>query len=179
VNLVLVGYRGSGKSTVGEILARRMGWRFLDLDAVIAERAGRSIAEIFKTEGEAAFRRREREVSDSLRKARRHVIAVGGGALEDPDSRAAIKRLGKIVWLRAPAAILWSRISRDAGTPKNRPDLTPAGGLAEVETILKVREPNYAALAAHQVDTMSASAEEVAEAIELWFTANDTDHSEA
>ncbi|HKQ50475.1 MAG TPA: shikimate kinase [Phycisphaerae bacterium] len=179
MNLVLVGYRGSGKSTVGEILARRMGWRFLDLDAVIVERAGQSIAQLFATEGEAGFRRREKEACESLRKAKNHVVALGGGALEDPETRLAAKRLGKIVWLRAPAAILWSRISRDPSSPRNRPDLTPGGGLAEVETTLKLREANYGAMAAHQVDTISDSPEQVAEAIELWFRANDTEQTEA
>lgn len=178
MNLVLVGYRGSGKSTVGDILARRMGWRFLDLDAVIVERAGRSIAEIFAAEGEAGFRRREKEACESFRKAKRQVIALGGGALEDPETRAAAKRLGKIIWLQAPAAILWARISRDPSSAKNRPDLTSGGGLAEVESTLIQREASYRAMAVHQVDTISMSPQEVAEAVELWFRANDTEQSE-
>ncbi len=179
MNLVLVGYRGSGKSTVGEILANTLGWRFLDLDAVIVERAGQSIAEIFSSEGEAGFRRREKDACESLRKSKRTVIALGGGALEDPETRAAAKRLGKIIWLRAPAAVLWSRICRDPASAKSRPELTPGGGLAEVESLLKQREVNYTAMAAHQIDTMSISANDVAEAIELWFRANDTEQSEA
>ncbi len=178
MNLILVGYRGSGKSTIGEILARRMGWRFLDLDAVIVERAGRTIAEIFATDGEAGFRRLEKETCESLRKAKHHVIAVGGGALEDSDTRAVVKRLGKIIWLRTPAAVLWARVRKDPCSAKNRPDLTPGGGLVEVETILKQREANYSAMAAHQVDTISASPDEIAEAVELWFRANDTEPSE-
>lgn len=179
MNLVLVGYRGSGKSTVGELLATRLGWRFLDLDAVIAERAGQSIAEIFASEGEAGFREREKEACESLRKSKRSVIALGGGALENPDTRAAARRLGKLIWLRAPAAVLWARICRDPFTVKNRPELTPGGGLAEVESLLLQREANYSAMAAHQIDTMSISPNDVAEAIELWFRANDTEQSEA
>jgi shikimate kinase len=82
------------------------------------------------------------------------------------------------VWLRAPAAVLWSRIIRDSNSARNRPDLTAGGGLAEVEAYLKLRETNYAAMAVHQVDTISDSPEQVAEAIELWFRANDTEQTE-
>jgi shikimate kinase len=175
VNLILVGYRGSGKTTVGQLVARRLNWRFLDLDEHIARQAGRSIAEIFAAEGEAGFRSLERKTVEGLKKTRHHVIALGGGTLLDPETRPLVKRLGKVVWLRAPAAILWARISQDPHTARSRPDLTAGGGLAEVETLLAEREPTYARAASHTIDTISMSPEEVAEAVEMWFGANDAD----
>jgi shikimate kinase len=179
LNLVLIGYRGCGKSTVGPLLARRLGWEFVDVDDIIVERAGRSIREIFVAESEDGFRRREREVCESLRKRRHHVIALGGGALTHPDVRMVARRLGKIIWLRAPAAVLWSRISKDPKSAAQRPDLTPQGGLPEVEELLRRREREYEAAAAHTVDTMSDDPDQVAEAIEIWFHANDIESGSA
>lgn len=174
MNLILVGYRGSGKNTVGAVLARRLGWRLVDLDALVARQAGRTIAEIFEAEGEAGFRRRERETCLSLRKSKRQVIALGGGALTDPDDRTLLRRLGKVIWLRAPAAVLWARISKDPKSADNRPDLTLAGGLSEVEAVLKEREPIYERAANHTVDTISGTPEEIADAIEIWYRASET-----
>ena len=171
MNLVLVGYRGTGKSAVGILLAKRLGWTFVDLDELIAQRAGRTIAQLFAQEGEAGFRSREREACLSLRKSRQHIVALGGGALVDPEIRATVRHLGKVVWLRAPAAVLWARINQDAKSPDTRPDLTPGGGLAEVETILREREPLYRGMANHLVDTSPATLEETAEAIEIWYRA--------
>jgi len=175
VNLILIGYRGCGKSTVGQLLSRRLGWQFVDLDEVVVQNAaGRSIAQIFAAEGEAGFRQRERAALDLLRKGRRQVIAAGGGAVIDAESRALAKKIGKVVWLRAPAAVLWARIRKDPGSARNRPDLT-VGGLDEVEAVLRDREDIYRSAAGHIVDTVSASVEEVADAIEMWYRANDSE----
>lgn len=175
MNLILVGYRASGKTTVGEILARRMGWHFVDLDDLVARKAGKTIAEIFASEGEEGFRRREREACEQLRKSKNHVIALGGGTLMDPECRALIKRVGKSIWLKAPASVLWSRISRDEASARNRPDLTAEGGLTEVESLLRQRDPIYKSVSVHVVDSVTDSPEEIAEAIEMWFEANDSD----
>jgi shikimate kinase len=172
VNIILVGYRGAGKSTVGQLLARRMGWRFCDTDQIIAEQTGRSIVDIFENDGEAAFRRMERKVLESMRRARNRVICLGGGALAAPEIAMMVKRLGRAVWLRAPAAVLWARISHDPHSTRNRPDLSE-GGLAEVESTLASREPLYASVAAHIVDTMAMTPAEVADSVEMWFRAND------
>lgn len=172
MNIILVGYRGCGKSAAGHILAKRMGWRFCDTDQIITEQTGRSISEIFAKDGETAFRRMERKVLDSMRKAKNRVISLGGGALADPEIVMMVKRLGRVVWLRAPAAVLWSRISQDPHTTRARPDLS-GGGLAEVETVLAAREPLYASVAAQVVDTVAMTPGEVADSVEMWFRAND------
>jgi len=178
VNLVLVGYRGSGKSTIGAILAKQLGWSFIDVDILIAQHSGRTIAELFAEEGESGFRKRERDACQSLRRSKRTVIALGGGALNEPENRTLVRRLGKVVWLRAPAAILWARISQDAKSADDRPDLTSTGGLPEVEAMLEEREPLYRRVAHHMVDTFPGAPDDIAAAIEIWYQANDAPRSE-
>lgn len=173
MNLLLIGHRGSGKSTVGQMLATRLNWRFTDTDQIIIDQTGRTIADIFARDGEPAFRRMEKKVLESLRKAQNRVISLGGGSIMDPDNRSLARRLGKIVWLRAPAAVLWSRICKDPHTSRTRPNLTASGGLAEVETVLAEREPVYESIATQIIDTMTMSPAEIADSIEMWFQAND------
>ncbi|MFH1420329.1 MAG: shikimate kinase [Planctomycetota bacterium] len=173
MNLILIGYRGCGKSTIGPLVARRLRQRFVDLDDLIVEQTGKTIRQIFSEESEAGFRSRERASFQKIRKLKDCVIALGGGAVMDPENRALTRRMGKVVWLRAPAVVLWSRIKADPASAETRPALTPGGGLAEVEETLARREPLYRRAAHHTIDTVSASAEAVAESIELWFRAND------
>lgn len=173
-NLILVGYRGSGKTTIGAILAKRLRRPFVDLDARIVEGTGCTIAEIFAAHGESGFRRREREACLALRKTENQVIALGGGAPTNPEIRAIMKRLGRIVWLRAPASVLWARISRNGTSPDSRPDLTSDGGLSEVETVLEQREPIYRRAADHVIDTFPGTPDEIADTIEIWYLANDS-----
>jgi len=174
LNLLLIGYRGAGKTTVGDLLAKRLGWRFVDTDEQIIEKAGKSISDIFATEGEAGFRQRERTAIQNLRKFDRQVIALGGGTATEPENHNLLRRLGKTVWLRAPAVVLWSRISKDVGTAANRPNLTQVGGLQEIEAVLAKREPIYESIADHIVDTFTMNPPQVAEAIELWHEACDS-----
>lgn len=143
------------------------------MDARIVQAAGSTIKDIFAAEGEEGFRRRESAACQRLKRARRKVIALGGGSLIDPENRAVVKRLGKVVWLRAPAAVLWSRVNQDPHTANNRPNLTDGGGLAELESILAKREPQYRTAANHTIDTVAESPLEIAEAIEMWFLANE------
>ncbi|MBK8270143.1 MAG: shikimate kinase [Planctomycetes bacterium] len=106
MNIFLVGSRGSGKSTVGPIIAKRLKLGYIDLDARIVEEAGRSIREIFAAEGEAGFRKREREACVKLKKVKDQVISLGGGALTDPETLSLVKRMGKFVWLRAGRCVV-------------------------------------------------------------------------
>lgn len=175
MNILLVGYRGSGKTTIGALTARRLGFRFVDLDDLIVKQANQSIREIFDAEGEKGFRLKERAALQSLRRVKNHVIALGGGTIVDPEMGVLARRIGRIVYLRAPAAVLWARVSRDPQSLNRRPDLTAAGGLTEVETVLRDREPLYESVSHHIIDTLSQSPETVAEAIELWAEANDAD----
>ncbi len=107
MNLVLIGYRGTGKSEVARLLAARLGWPWFDADEQIEAMAGLSIAEIFAAQGEAAFRDVESQVIARLAMQDRSVLALGGGAVMRPENRAAIGRQGQVVWLQAtPETIL-------------------------------------------------------------------------
>jgi shikimate kinase len=160
----LIGYRGTGKTTVARLLAERLGWKWLDADAVLEERHGRSIRAIFAEEGESAFRDKEAEVLAGLCALTEHVIATGGGIVLRSENRSRLRAAGRVVWLTAPAATLWDRLQRDATTAERRPVLTQ-GGLAEIEELLKVREPLYTACADLTIDTTERSPEDIVAAI--------------
>src|SRR5437773_2708700 len=100
-NIVFIGFMGSGKSTVGRLVARRLRFQFLDTDALVEERARMTIPEIFKRHGEAHFRERETGVLESLKGARRHVFATGGGIVAVPGNIPLLRSLGMVVLLDA------------------------------------------------------------------------------
>ena len=165
--IVLIGYRGSGKTTVGRIVAQRLGWEFVDVDEWIVGEAGCSIADIFANEGEAGFRAREaRGVQWAIGQPGR-VVSVGGGAVESDGNRAGLRNYGLAVWLDAPAEVLWERVRRDPRSTGLRPDLA-GGGLAEVETTLARRRPLYAETAHVTVPTGGKLPAQVAAEIEGW-----------
>lgn len=147
MNIFLVGYRGSGKTTVAAALADGLGWQWLDADAELERRQGKTIKEIFAEQGEAAFRDFESETLADLAKLDQHVLALGGGVILREANRQLLKSHGKVIWLEAPADVLWERIQGDATTAARRPNLTAQGGIAEIRTLLAAREPIYAAIA--------------------------------
>ncbi|PSQ99495.1 MAG: shikimate kinase [Bacteroidetes bacterium QS_9_68_14] len=166
----LTGFMGSGKSTVGPRVARRRGARFVDLDNVIAERAGRAIPAIFEAEGEAGFRKREAAALRAVSKqASAQVVATGGGTLVQEENLQRALGSGVIVYLRAPAATLADRLREAAA---RRPLLQGEGGqplagaalTRRIEALLSERQRFYER--AHvTVDTAEATPEESAEAV--------------
>jgi shikimate kinase len=156
----LIGYRGTGKTTVARLLAERLGWACCDADEELEKRHG-SIRRIFAEEGEASFREKEAVVLAELCRTPRRVIATGGGVVLRGENRARLKEAGRVVWLTADAETLWGRLQQDAATAERRPNLT-VGGLAEIEELLRVRQPLYVACADWTVDTVGRSPAEVA-----------------
>lgn len=150
--ITLIGYRGSGKTTLAKPLAARLGWEWIDADPVIEERAGCSIREIFDREGEPGFRRRERETLAELLARNRLVLAAGGGAILNADTRREMKAAGPVIWLQAPVATLAARIAGDTTTSDRRPNLA-GGGVQEIERLLAAREPLYRECASLVVET--------------------------
>ena len=163
--VILIGYRGSGKTAVGRRLAERLDWEFIDTDKAVEENAGRTIREIFETDGEAAFRRIEAEVLDRALVGRWRVISAGGGAVLARRNRKALRATGLCVWLTAPPQELLRRIAADQRSPSQRPSLTGLPDLVEIEAVLQARLPVYEATADHVVSTAGRSVEEVADAI--------------
>jgi shikimate kinase len=162
--IFLVGYRGAGKSAVARLLAERLGWDWVDADQVLEQRQGQSIRQIFATGGELEFRNLEAAILAELCVYHRHVIAVGGGVVMRAENRQRLKDSGTVVWLTADPATLWQRLLNDPTTPDRRPDLT-SGGMAEVETLLRLRVPLYAECAHVVVDTVNCTPAQVVEAI--------------
>ena len=161
-NVVLTGFMGTGKSTVGRLLAERLGRPFVDVDAQIVERAGCTIPEIFAKRGEAGFRTLEGEVCRDVGGRGGLVIATGGGALLDEDVREAMEETGTIVCLTCDV----DEILRRLGGVLNRPLLDRSFGdpRLRIERLLTERAEGYAALP-HHVDTMGCAPDEVVEAI--------------
>lgn len=165
MNLFLIGYRGSGKTTVAAALAERLGWLWIDADAELERRAGMSIKEIFACEGEPGFRRREADVIKDLAGRDGWIVALGGGAVLREDNRRAVADRGKVVWLKAAPETLAARIHADPTTAERRPNLTAQGGLAEIRDLLARRAPLYAAWADLAVEADRQSPAEIAERI--------------
>jgi shikimate kinase len=161
----LVGYRGTGKTTVGRLLAERLDWRFADADQEVEARAGRPIARIFAEDGEAAFRDLEEEVLADLVALPNIVIATGGGAILRPSNRELLRSLGFVAWLTADAETLSQRIARDPRRVETRPALTAAGTLDEIADVLAARLPHYREVADLEVGTAGRSCREVADAV--------------
>jgi len=123
-NIILIGFMASGKTAVGRHLARRLGLKFVDVDRSIERAAGRSVNGIFRSRGEAAFRRMETAAIRRLATAVPRVIATGGGAPVSARNRALLRRAGRVVYLKVPAAVLARRLRRAV----DRPVLKPAAG---------------------------------------------------
>jgi shikimate kinase len=165
MNLFLIGYRATGKTTVAESLSRRVAAPWIDADAEIERRAGKTIAEIFTHDGETAFRDLETIVVRDLAAREGAVIALGGGAVLREENRQALSGRGKTVWLRASVETIQRRLLADPKTAANRPSLTPRGLAEEVEHVLAERTPVYAACADCTVEVDDKPPQQIADEI--------------
>lgn len=167
--VILLGYRGSGKSTLGRLLAQRLHWDFVDLDDAVRQRfGGLAIADIWKRFGEPAFRQAEVDAAIELLDRTNLVLALGGGTPMQEKAFDAIKRSGDSlkVYLRADAAALAKRIMSDPASSDQRPSLTASvhgGAIGEVQQVLSLREPTYRRLADEVLDVGGASPELLAD----------------
>jgi shikimate kinase len=156
MNIALIGYRGTGKSTIGRHVAAHLRMEFIDADVLLVERAGKSIKAIFEMEGEAAFREREAGIIRELAGRTNLLIATGGGVVLRPENVEALRQRATVIWLQADAETLHARIIADPVTAASRPHLA-GGGLEEVRKLLAVREPLYASAAHVTLDVSSLS----------------------
>jgi shikimate kinase len=162
MNIVLVGYRGTGKSAVGAIVAERLEMQCIAMDEKIVEKVGMSIPEFVEKHDWSAFRNAESEVARELSGVDNIVVDSGGGVIERPENIDALRANGIVIWLKASVDAIVSRI--EGGT--ERPSLTGVKSFTdEVEEILDRRIPKYAAAAQYEVDTDDLTPEQVTDRV--------------
>ena len=164
-NIILIGFMGAGKTAVGQALARELGLDYLDTDELIAKTAQKTISQIFATEGEERFRELETEVLKTLTDYDNFVIATGGGIVLREENVALLKEIGTLVLLWAEPKVIFDRISCEL----HRPLLKVADPLAEINKLLKVREPIYRQVADQIIDTSTLNISQVVEEIKQWL----------
>jgi shikimate kinase len=168
MNLVLIGYRGTGKSTVARLLAQQLGREVVSLDQEIVRHAGRSIPEIVAAHGWPHFRDVEAEVTRRIAAHDDLIIDAGGGVILRQENVDHLRHHGRLFWLKASVPVIVARIQ--SGT--ERPPLTAGKSFTEeVEEVLRERAPLYAAAAHHQVDTDNRSPHDVAAEVVRLFEA--------
>jgi shikimate kinase len=165
VNIILIGYRCSGKTSVGKRLARKQGWSFVDTDDRLTEKAGRSVKDIVEESGWEGFRRMEWEVVQAVCEQDNTVIATGGGAVLDPDSVAAMQKSGRVVWLKVSPQTAKQRMTQDRHTDEFRPSLTSQGLYDEIAAVLAERAPLYEQAMDVSIDTDNKAIDEIVDEI--------------
>jgi len=159
-NVVLTGFMGCGKSSVGRLVGDALQRPFVDMDLELAERFGMSIPEVFSVRGEAAFREAESDLVRELSQQRGLVVSTGGGALVDADNRRVFEATSRLIRLVAAPDTLWQRVSRGSG----RPMLDSEDRRVRFDALLAEREPHYRRIP-HQVDSTNLSVSESAAAV--------------
>ncbi len=160
MNIVLIGYRGVGKTFIGADLARRLGMEFVDTDDLIEDKSGRRIPDIFSSGGEDEFRRMEKAAVREVSEKDNMVVATGGGAVMDGENVENLKRNGFIVLLEADADTILKRIGES-----DRPRLTGKSRYEEIKYLLDKRMPGYKKAAALSINTAQNSKDNVIEEI--------------
>jgi len=155
-NIILTGFMGTGKTTLGRLLAEKIGYQFVDTDALIEKQIGQTIAELFQTQGEAAFRKLESKLVEELAQKEELVIATGGGLVLDPKNVVVLSKTGKIICLTASSEEILARISKQQDV---RPLLQEKDPKAKIVELLQQRDPVYRQFP--QLSTSKLSREEL------------------
>jgi len=161
MNIVLIGMRGSGKTTIGKLLAKRLGKQFIEMDELIVQKVGHSIPEIVNRYGWEKFRDVEQEITREVARWDNVVNATGGGVVTREENIRQLKKKGKLVWLKANTDTLLRRVGND----QSRPSLTGKSQREDMEAVLADRSPIYEQVADFIIDTEDKMPEEVAEII--------------
>ena len=143
MNIYLIGYRCTGKTTLGRELARELALEFVDMDDLLVAEAGQSISDMVAEKGWPYFRSQERALLNRLADRGSLVVGTGGGIILDPDTVAEMRAAGKVVWLQCSSDTITHRIQGDSRTQEMRPALTDKGLLEEIESVLQERMPLY------------------------------------
>ena len=165
MNIALIGYRAAGKSTLGKLLAQRLGRTYLDVDCGIEERSGKPVKVLFE-EGDQVYRDLESAVVAEMCQRDRCVIAFGAGSLMRLQNRAWACTNSMVFYLELSALALWDRICADPASAQTRPNLS-SGGLQEVKEMLDIRVPQYRECADHILDASRKSEQIADEVLEI------------
>ena len=160
-NIILVGFMGSGKSSLGRLIAKKSGRRFADTDQMIVQSEGQEISQIFKTHGEGYFRRLETSVLQTLPPGGGLVLATGGGIVTTPENIPLLREQGFVVWLQADEEEIFKRVSRNS----QRPLLQTENPRKTIADLLAKRRPLYEASCHFSLDTTLLSHKQAAEAV--------------
>jgi shikimate kinase len=164
-NLFLVGYRCTGKSSVGRSLAATLSLPFIDTDSLVVSENGMSIREIVISQGWEAFRRLEHTALQQVCTMDRRVVATGGGIVLDADNVKLMKKSGRIIWLRASPKTIKARMLQDKASKTLRPALTSTDNISEIEETLAKRAPLYQHAMDFSVDTDHRGVDEICDFI--------------
>ncbi len=163
--IFLIGYRCTGKTTTGKLLAKLMDLPFIDTDQTLESRFNTTIAQIVEEHGWEYFREKEKQILLETKNLKNPVGATGGGSVLDPENRKFMEKSGICVWLQADENTLLYRIIADTNTPDSRPGLTNDSLAQETQKMLELRTPLYEKLAQITINTVSQSPEEAANMI--------------
>ncbi len=161
MNIVLIGFRGTGKSTVGKLLANRLERDFIDSDEYIEDSTGKTIKHIFEGDGKEGFRKIEADVIAKLSRMDNKIVAVGGGAILREDNVRNLKDNGFLILLEATPEIIHNRIIQDKKTTQQRPSLTDKKPLDEIKHLLEQREHPYKDAADYTINTSYVTCEDI------------------
>ena len=170
-NIFLIGYRCTGKTSVGKRLAEELEWFFIDTDALIVQQQRMSIREIVGAHGWENFRQMERDILKAACDSQMQVVATGGGIVLDEQNVKIMRENGNIIWLRAEYETIKNRMLQDQNSMDFRPALTLNDSLSEIEETLQLREPLYKNAMDFNINTdehdVSAIAKNIAEKLDL------------
>ena len=165
MNIILIGFRGTGKTTIGKMLAQRLGKEFVDADEYLEQKEGKTVKDIFAEGGEKLFREIETQIIAELCLSDNRVVATGGGAILREENVRALKKSGIIILLEADTDTIYKRIHRNTTTEQRRPSLTNRNAYEEIEYLLEYRGPLYDRTADFVINTTSMSANDAANKI--------------
>lgn len=166
MRLFLIGYRCTGKTTIGKILAERIHHGFLDMDQTIEQQTGSTISDLVRAHGWDYFRRIEKEILIKTREMEDTVVSTGGGIVTDPENLDFLNAAGYTIWLDADIKTILSRLNSDPVTLSSRPSLTAKSLAEETEEVLNIRRPLYEKAAHLRIETGRFTPKEIVTLIE-------------
>lgn len=161
MKIFLVGYRCSGKTTIGKILADRLHYEFLDMDRMIEQQTGSTISDLVDAHGWDYFRQIEKEILFNTEQMKDTVVSTGGGIVTDPENLIFLNKNGYSIWLDADIKTILSRLKSDPSTLASRPSLTFKNRIQETEDVFKIRRPLYQKAAHLKIETGLHTPEEI------------------